>query len=183
MKNKMYLDVQTDKLWTNDSMALPEDTLGMYGCLITALSNTKLMRGESYSPKILNAELKANKGFAGLRDLNLKNNQSFALWTADPKIPESKGICEILNCRVNHDNSPKAQDIDAVLDLGNGKVFYIIRVMTSYKNSKGIMVNIGHYINLLFISNNRFVCFDTYDGRTNVLDELDITGKIKIEYI
>lgn len=177
MKNKFFLDVQIDKDWSNDVMGIPGDTLGLYGCLVTALSNTKVLQSIPYTPKKLNEELKANKGYAGLRNPKLKENQSFILWTSDAK---GKGVCDIIGCKVNKDINLSIKEIDA--SIRTGKSFFIARVVVSYRNSRGVIVNIGHYINILYILKGKYVCFDTYDGKVNLLNEADITLIIKVDY-
>ena len=176
MKNKFYLDIQTDPAWANNEMGMPGDTLSMYGCLVTSLSNTKVLQKIAYTPKKLNTELRDKKGYAGLRNPELKENQSFILWNSDAN---GTGACDILGCK----QSAGAFTYDEMkAAMNTGKIFFIARVIVSYRNAHGVLVDIGHYINILYQINGKYICFDTYDGKTNMLEENDITAKIKVDY-
>ena len=177
MKNKYYLDTQTDKIWCNDTMAMQGDTLGIYGCLVTALSNTKILQGKPYTPRILNEKLKANKGYAGLRYTNLKKDQSFIMWDSDAN---GKGVNEILGCSIKKDIKITLPEINKAINTGLS--FFIARVYTSYRNAQGVIKKFGHYINILFGLNNKYICFDTYDGKLNTLKKNYITLIIRVDY-
>jgi hypothetical protein len=177
MKNKYYLDVQTDPAWANDAMARQCDILSNYGCLVTALSNTKVLQNQSYTPKILNNLLREKKGYSGLRYPGLKENQSFVLWDSDKK---SSGVCDILGCKAVFNAKVNTDNVNE--SIKTGKTFYIARIIVTYRNAGGAVVNIGHYINILYALNGVYVCFDTYDGKVNLLEEKDIVTKIRIDY-
>ena len=107
----------------------------------------------------------------------MKKNQSFILWDSSSK---GKGVCDILDCKVDRNINLSIKQIDSL--IRSGKSFFIARVITSYRNAAGVIATIGHYINILYILDNKYVCFDTYDGKVNILNESDITLKIKVDY-
>ena len=107
----------------------------------------------------------------------LTENQSFILWDSDRK---GKGVNKILGCTTERDTKLSMSDIDTA--IRTGKIFFIARITITMRNQRGAVITFGHYINILYVLNNKYVCFDTYDGRANILEEKDITLKIKVEY-
>jgi hypothetical protein len=132
-------------------MAMKGDTLGLYGCLVTAIGNIF-----DTSPMELNNELKVNKGYAGLTTNFVKGKESFLQWKVAEDILEFKSFPDYTG--------------EIIFD---DKTSYIVRIKHRKYGS-------DHYCNLIGIEGNKYRIFDTDYGDTLAHDKKDVLSIIKI---
>lgn len=146
----MIYNRQSDAKWYDMQMAMKGDTLGLYGCLVTAIANIF-----EILPSTLNLLLRENKGYMGLVDAKTwVNKESFINW------PVVESLLKFKHYVINPDQI-KFDD----------KTFIIACI----KHRK---YRTNHYCNLLDYSDEKYKIFDTDYGDIKLYDR--VVSLIKI---
>jgi hypothetical protein len=150
---------QTDPLWANDDMAMLDDKMWRWACLVTATCNIlNDITGVEFTPKQFNRLLKENKGYLGLYYPNTSiNSYSNLRWSA---VTDLFGINVEFDVKKNKYEEKKGY-------------FYIAMVIHP-------LTGFGHYINMLRKEDDLWVCFDVEDGKTKKYIDDQIKGLTRL---
>lgn len=162
----MYF-TQTDENWKNEIMTHPKDqnypdTLGEWGCLVTAVSNVLYQRGIFTNPKVLNEIIIRNKGYLYLFDPDTPKEQaSFLRFGVLEKLYNFKKT-------TYNQNKYLAYGINNYY-IGFYKVFYNGRFYT-------------HFVNIIEDKGDTKIIFDVYRGEIKELNNEDFIKIYKLEF-
>jgi hypothetical protein len=159
MKLKITLWNQNDYRWKSETMGLPIDTIGRYGCLVTSYANISLFLKESFNPYQLNKIIKDVKGYAKLNYEGTADNMASNLLNF--------AIEKILN--IKSENLP-AFDYDE-------KAFYIGMINLCLPSGKLET----HYINILEFTKESVKIFDVWDGTIRTINPKEIMRYKKVK--
>lgn len=152
----MKYNTQTDLKWKAESMGLPIDTLGRWGCLVTSLSNIlQECCQHELSPKEVNDKLKKNNGYKGAKFVG---KESFIDWEVTSKLFN----LIMIRCPYRIYRS----------DFNDG-YYFIGRIIHPITKA-------GHYINVIAAAGVYYSCFDVETGELKLINYSEITDLLKI---
>jgi len=150
---------QTDPRWGFETMALPQDRLKDYGCLITALVNlNNLIYGKEMTVSEANRIIKSEKFYSGMRNPKQDPYYHSFLLTDD--------FLAFLKLKRKE-----------VRDMTEGNWYYC-RVEVMRPNG----TTIGHFTNVFQI-NDRVMLFDVWDGSFRHVSRSIITNIYQVEVL
>lgn len=145
------LNNQNDPSWGRDSMALPEDQLGRYGCVVTCVANIIQLRDRmNFTPQNLNNILKLSHGYKETPE----DQASFIRWSFIEKKYKFKVINNLFPSQFRQ------------------RGYHIARIIFS---------GYGHYVNVLQKLEDYFLIFDVWHGGTSLIHRTDVTKLIRLE--
>jgi hypothetical protein len=150
---------QTDPRWGFETMALPQDRIRDYGCLITALVNlNNLIYGKEMTVSEANRIIKSERFYSGLRNPKLDPYYHSFLMTDD--------FLAFLKLK-------KKEVRDMMEDC-----WYYCRVEVMRPNG----TTIGNFTNVFQI-NDRVMLFDVWDGSFRHVSRSIITNIYQVEVL
>lgn len=152
----MKYNTQLDSRWKNDSMGIPGDLIGRWGCLVSCIANImQECTQKEITPKEVNNRLKENKGYKGSGFIN---QESFIDWTIASKIFGFQTF-RYSGRLFNEDFKPE--------------FYFIARIIHPKTGS-------GHYINLIKAAGLFYLCFDVETGELKLIPYKEVTDILKI---
>lgn len=162
----MKYNTQQDRLWKNVSMALTEDTLGAFGCLVTSLANILqiiMHLKRSFTPKDLN-------------DIIIKEEAYD--WYSN-ELPEKASCLDWKKFKDAFKESLIIRNFVDKSEYVDCKDYYYIARIKFKDIHTDYEYNTGHYVNVISKTENYWTVFDTYYGGLHLIKDIDFLHEVE----